>query len=142
MLIVAPSLSYAASPSSSSSNNPCLPGFRHYSNGDCANGPCGGDTNFSDTCNTSSSSSSSSSPSSTTTPPPVIAQATNTTKSSSPSSTTTPPPVIAQASNMTKYYDPQGRFSVSYPTNWTVTPATDRFQSTLVDFSNGLGYSR
>jgi len=42
--------------------------------------------------------------------------------------------------NMTKYADPQGRFSISYPTDWTPVPATNRFQSVLVTFSN-LPYS-
>jgi hypothetical protein len=44
-------------------------------------------------------------------------------------------------SNMTKYTDSQGRFSVSYPVNWTATPSTNRFQSTLVKFDNGAGSS-
>jgi hypothetical protein len=44
-----------------------------------------------------------------------------------------------QTSNMTKYSDPQGRFSVSYPTTWTATPQADRFQTTLVGFADGAG---
>lgn len=38
--------------------------------------------------------------------------------------------------NMTKYADPQGRFSIYYPSDWTPVPATNRFQSVLVTFSN------
>lgn len=34
--------------------------------------------------------------------------------------------------NTTKYTDPQASFSIYYPTNWTVTPATNRFQYVLV----------
>jgi len=39
-------------------------------------------------------------------------------------------------SNMKQYTDPQGRYSIYYPTNWTVTPATNRFQTILVTFSS------
>jgi hypothetical protein len=38
--------------------------------------------------------------------------------------------------NMTKYTDPQGRFSVSYPTSWTVTPAQNRFEGPIVKFED------
>jgi hypothetical protein len=43
------------------------------------------------------------------------------------------------AANMTTYKDPQGRFTVSYPTNWTSTPASNRFESPLVKFESGVG---
>jgi hypothetical protein len=42
-------------------------------------------------------------------------------------------------SKMTHYTDPEGRFSISYPTNWTATPATNRFQTNAATFSNGIG---
>jgi hypothetical protein len=45
----------------------------------------------------------------------------------------------AQTSSMTKYNDAQGRFSISYPTDWTATPQADRFQTTLVSFADGAG---
>jgi hypothetical protein len=47
--------------------------------------------------------------------------------------------VFAQATNMTKWSDPHGNFSVSYPTNWTVTPASNRFESPLVKSNSGVG---
>lgn len=45
----------------------------------------------------------------------------------------------ATTQNMTKYTDSQGRFSISYPTKWTATPATNRFESQLVTFDSGVG---
>jgi len=44
-----------------------------------------------------------------------------------------------QTTNMTTYKDPQNRFSVSYPTNWTVTPATNRFETNLLDIKDTPG---
>ena len=37
---------------------------------------------------------------------------------------------------MTTYNDPQGRFSVSYPSNWIATPASNRFKSTLLNIED------
>lgn len=39
-----------------------------------------------------------------------------------------------QQSNMTRYTDPQGRFSIVYPFDWTVSPATNRFSPLVVQF--------
>ena len=41
--------------------------------------------------------------------------------------------------NMTKYTDPEGRFTISYPVNWTAQPAGNRFESPLVTFDSGVG---
>ena len=38
--------------------------------------------------------------------------------------------------NLTKYTDGQGRFSISYPSSWNVQPATNRFQTVAVAFTN------
>jgi hypothetical protein len=50
------------------------------------------------------------------------------------------------ANSMPKYTDPQGRFSINYPGNWTVISATNRFQFIRLSFSNccqqnGMPYS-
>jgi PsbP len=37
------------------------------------------------------------------------------------------------------YTDPEGRFSIDYPSNWTVNPATNRFQSTVATFRPYFG---
>jgi hypothetical protein len=52
--------------------------------------------------------------------------------------TPTPTPAVTKPT-MTTYKDPQGRFTVSYPTNWTATPASNRFESPLVKFNSGVG---
>jgi hypothetical protein len=38
--------------------------------------------------------------------------------------------------NMTQYKDPQGSFLISYPTSWTATPATNRFETIVVTISS------
>jgi hypothetical protein len=45
----------------------------------------------------------------------------------------------AQTTSMTKFTDYLGRFSISYPSNWTSEPATNRFQTNAASFSNGNG---
>jgi hypothetical protein len=49
--------------------------------------------------------------------------------------TPTPTPAVTKPTMIT-YKDPQGRFSIYHPANWTVTPAANRFQDVLVMFSN------
>jgi hypothetical protein len=50
------------------------------------------------------------------------------------------PYAVAQAtnsaSNMTQYKDSFGRFSISYPNNWTATPATNRFETDVLTIHN------
>jgi hypothetical protein len=53
---------------------------------------------------------------------------------SQPATTTT----AAESTNYTNYKDPQGRFSIDYPSTWHANPATNRFQSNLVSFNYGL----
>jgi hypothetical protein len=43
----------------------------------------------------------------------------------------------AQTTKMITYKDPQGRFQINYPTNWTVKPNINRFQLVVVSFTNG-----
>ena len=40
----------------------------------------------------------------------------------------------AQRTQFSNYIDSQGRFSISYPSTWTVKPATNRFEPVLVSF--------
>jgi hypothetical protein len=44
-----------------------------------------------------------------------------------------------QQQRFSTYADPEGRFTIDYPSNWTVNPATNRFQSIVVTFKALFG---
>jgi hypothetical protein len=54
--------------------------------------------------------------------------------------TPTPTPAVTKPTMIT-YKDPQGRFSLSYPSLFIAEPATNRFESTLVTFNDFAGGS-
>lgn len=62
---------------------------------------------------------------------PIVIAQTNQTNSTATNTST----------NMTQYTDPQGRLSISYPSDWTVQPITSRFGtlSTVVQFVSSSG---
>jgi hypothetical protein len=41
-----------------------------------------------------------------------------------------------QQQRFSTYTDPEGRFTIDYPSNWTAKPATNRFESTVVKFTS------
>lgn len=44
------------------------------------------------------------------------------------------PSSLAESTNFTNYKDPQGRFSIDYPSGWQVQSATNRFETRLAAF--------
>jgi hypothetical protein len=63
-----------------------------------------------------------------------------------PTTTTTNNQSLAslQQQQFLTYADPQSRFSIDYPSNWTAKPAANRFSSSLVEFvspAKGLNFA-
>jgi hypothetical protein len=79
-----------------------------------------------------------------TVPPIVTPTITPPSNSTAPEVTPTPivnstPPVVPKPATMVIYKDP--RFTMLHPSDWTATPQTNRFETTLVNFDAALGNS-